>query len=65
MALDPLEQHDIEVSRRSLPAEKLAQALEMMESGFRLKQASLRHRNKDASPQQLEEALVRWQCCDD
>ena len=61
---DPFREHDVEVSRRDSPAKKLAQALEMMESGFRLKRAALRHLRKDATSQELEEAMTRWLCSD-
>ena len=62
---DPLVEHDIEVARRDPPAVKLAQAMEMMESGLRLKRAALRHVNKNASDQELDQALLHWLCADD
>lgn len=62
--LDPLARHDLELSRRESPEEKLAQALELMDSGFRLKRAALQLRLKDATPEEVDQALVAWLCAD-
>ena len=64
MLTDPLLENDIEVSRRDAPTKKLAQALDLMETGIRLKRAVLGHAQKEASSQQLDEALLRWLCSD-
>lgn len=60
MLRDALIENDIEVSRSDPPAKKLAQALDMMETGIRLKRAVLAHTLKQATEQQLNEALIRW-----
>lgn len=60
--VDPLVAHDLEVSRLEAPEQKLAQALDMMESGLRLKRAAIQHLRKGATSEQVEEALVRWLC---
>lgn len=61
---DPLVENDLEVSRRDAPATKLAQALDMMETGIRLKRAVLAHSQKQATTQQLDEMMTRWLCSD-
>lgn len=60
MMRDALTENDVEVSRVYPPAKKLAQALDMMETGIRLKRAALAHTLKQATEQQLDEALSRW-----
>ena len=61
---DPLRENDVEVSRAQAPAQKLAQALDMMEAGLRLKRAALAHSHQQASAQQLDELMKRWLCSD-
>lgn len=65
MLSDPLAEHDLETSRSQTPATKLAQALDMMEAGLRLKRAALAHAQKDATRQQLDELMKRWLCSSD
>ncbi len=65
MSSDPLLQHDLEVSQSDPPEKKLAQALDLMESGIRLKRAALAHSQKDATQEQLDEMLKRWLCADE
>jgi hypothetical protein len=63
--MDALEQNDIEVSRRTPPAEKLAQALELMAAGIRLKRAALRTAHPNASEAEIDAAMERWLTADD
>ena len=58
--MDPLTAHDIEVSRGASPSEKLAQALELMDTGLRLKRAALQRAHPDASEREIDEAFERW-----
>jgi hypothetical protein len=58
--LDALTTDDVETSRRESPAEKLAQALELAETGIRLKRAALRHAAPSASEAEIDAALERW-----
>jgi Rv0078B-related antitoxin len=58
--MDPLVAHDIQVDRETPPAQKLAQALELMETGFGLKRAGLRAANPEATEAEIEQAFVRW-----
>lgn len=48
MLSDPLAENDL-ASRNETPARKLAQALDLMEAGLRLKRAALAHAQKDAT----------------
>lgn len=60
MSQDPLAVNDLEVSRRDPPALKLAQALDMMETGIRLKRAVFASAQKQATSQQLDELMKDW-----
>jgi hypothetical protein len=63
--LDPLIQSDIEISRAATPAEKLAQALELIEYGIRLKRAALRSKAADASESEIDAQLAQWLASDE
>ncbi len=65
MLKQSLVEHDLEISQSDSPAKKLAQALSMMETGIRLKRAVLAHTHKQATSQDLDEALIRWLCSDE
>lgn len=58
--LDPLKRSDIELSRRTPPAEKLAQALQLMQTGILLKRAALRARAPLASSDEIEARIEQW-----
>jgi Rv0078B-related antitoxin len=58
--MDPLLASDLELARQISPAEKLAQALEMMTAGIRLKRVSLRHRFPAASNAEIEKMMADW-----
>ncbi len=58
--VDPLTQHDIALSQQVPPAAKLAQALELMETGIRLKRAALRVLHPEATAGEIDQALERW-----
>jgi hypothetical protein len=53
-------EHDLLVAREATPGEKLAQALELMEAGLRLKRDLLRNAHPDASDAELELEFERW-----
>jgi hypothetical protein len=58
--MDAMLAGDRELAAQVSPAEKLAQALEMMRAGIRLKRASLRHRFPAASETEIENMLMAW-----
>jgi Rv0078B-related antitoxin len=63
--LDSLTRSDVEISRATPAAEKLAQALELMQLGIRLKRDALRAKAPDASDDEIQSALERWLLSDD
>jgi hypothetical protein len=63
--MDPLVAHDIELSQRTPPAEKLAQGLQLMELGLRLKRDSLRRAHPEASEAEIQRAFDAWLIADD
>ena len=63
--LDPLIRSDIDLSRNMSPAEKLAQALELMQVGIRLERAALQAKFLDASSDEIEARLEQWLLSDD
>ena len=58
--MDALRRDEVERARATPVAEKLAQALEMMSAGIRLKRTALRTRCPDASDDELERRLREW-----
>ena len=58
--MDALRQHDIESSRSAEPGEKLAQAIELMTTGIRLKRMALQRARPDADAQEIERAVEEW-----
>jgi len=58
--MDPLAASDRELADRASPAEKLAQALDMMRAGIRLKRSALRHRFPAASETEIENMVMAW-----
>jgi hypothetical protein len=63
--MDVLTADDVETSRRTPPAEKLKQALELSEAGIALKRAALRHASPQAPDEVIDAALERWLLADD
>jgi len=63
--MDPLLASDRELARQVTPAEKLAQALEMMTAGIRLKRAALRRQFPMASDTEIADMLTAWLVQDD
>jgi hypothetical protein len=63
--VDPLRESDIELARATEPAEKLRQALELMELGFRLKRAALRERHPNASDAEIQALFRQWLVADE
>jgi hypothetical protein len=58
--MDPLAASDRELADRASPAEKLAQALDMMRAGIRLKRSAMRHRLPAASETEIENMVMAW-----
>ncbi len=58
--MDPLREQDILEAERERPEVKLRQALEMMALGLKLKRASLREQNPDASEEELQRLFEQW-----
>jgi hypothetical protein len=63
--VDLLTESDRELARKLTPAEKLAQALELMETGIRLKRSALRQSHPEASPEAIEKMLADWLAAED
>ncbi|MCC6873346.1 MAG: hypothetical protein IT378_03475 [Sandaracinaceae bacterium] len=63
--MDPLREDDVRQMRETPPAEEARQALEMMQTGIRLKRAALRARHPSASDEQIEAKLQAWLDTDD
>jgi Rv0078B-related antitoxin len=63
--VDPLRRHEIEEARRKSPGEKLAEALEMMATGIRLKRAGLKLQHPTASEEEIDRMLQAWLESDD
>jgi hypothetical protein len=63
--VDALERSDLEFARRATPEQKLAQALEMMATGLRLKREQLRRDNPTFDDAALEELYLAWLLNDD
>jgi len=60
--VDQLKQDDLERARRTPPAVKLLQALELMHDGIVLKRVNLRIRHPQASEQAIDAMLEAWLC---
>ncbi|MBN1655551.1 MAG: hypothetical protein JXA30_17420 [Deltaproteobacteria bacterium] len=58
--MDALLLSDIEISRKESPGEKLAQALEIFETGVRLKRAALKKSRPDASEAEIDRYIEQW-----
>lgn len=58
--LDVLRASDRELSQRASPAQKLAQALEMMSLGIRLKRSALRLHFPGAPEEEIQRMLTAW-----
>jgi hypothetical protein len=58
--MNALEAHDREQALRLTPAEKLAQALEVMRAGIRLKRSTLHRQFPEADDADLDRRLAEW-----
>ena len=58
--MDALEAHDREQALRLNPAEKLAQALEVMRAGIRIKRSALRRQFPEADEADVDRRLAEW-----
>jgi hypothetical protein len=58
--VDALKADDLESARELSPAQKLAQALEMMSTGIRIKRAALRRRHPAAPEMEIDRLLTAW-----
>jgi hypothetical protein len=63
--VDPLLENDVQLSQATPPGEKLAQALDLMAAGIRLKRAALRNAEPQASEAEIERAVELWLTEDD
>jgi Rv0078B-related antitoxin len=58
--VDPLVEHDIEVAGAATPAEKLHQALELMDAGLRMKRDLLKNARPSASESEQQASFEQW-----
>jgi hypothetical protein len=58
--MDALRQHDVDSRQEASAGEKLAQALELMAVGIRLKRVSLREALPTADELEIDRAVERW-----
>ena len=63
--VDALEQSDIDFARAATPEQKLAQALQMMAEGLRLKREQLRREHPSLTDDELEKLYIAWLFSDD
>lgn len=63
--MDALRKSDIELARAESPANKLRQALQLMEAGFRLKRVALRAQHPHSTEDELRVMFERWLVADD
>jgi hypothetical protein len=63
--VDAFERSDLDLERELTPAQKLAQALDLMATGLRLKRQALRRTHPDASDEELERLYLAWLFADD
>ena len=63
--MDALREQDIAEARATPPAVKLAQAIELMDAGIRLKRAAIQQASPNASEREIDEAIERWLLSDD
>jgi hypothetical protein len=63
--VDALAASDLEIARAMPPGEKLVQALELMETGLRLKRANLRRAMPEATEAEIDAAFERWLFADE
>ncbi len=60
MLVDPLREDDLRRARATPPAEKLLEALEMMEMGLAMKRATLRRMHVSLSESAIDGLLEAW-----
>ena len=58
--VDALEADDRQMARQHSPAQKLAQALELMSSGIQLKRSNLKRQFPHADEAEIERLLTAW-----
>jgi hypothetical protein len=58
--VDALQADDLDSARKLSPAQKLAQALEMMSAGIRMKRSTLRRRYPAAPEMEIDRLLTAW-----
>jgi hypothetical protein len=58
--VDPLRRDDIERARAASPAEKLKQALAIVNEGVGLKRAALRARFPELAEEAIDAKLLEW-----
>jgi hypothetical protein len=62
--MDSLAEHDLAMGKRTPPSEKLAQALELMTAGIRIRRAVLRQASPESSDSEIAELLAAWLAAD-
>jgi hypothetical protein len=63
--VEPFAEHDARLSRETPLAEKLVQALELMQTGISWKRAALQRQNPEASATEIDSMLRDWLSSDD
>ena len=58
--VDALRQDDLLTARETVPAEKLRQAVDMMQAGLKLQREKLRRQLPNATSEELEQAFEAW-----
>ena len=63
--MDALEAYDRQLAHELTPSAKLAQALDMMRTGIRLKRSALRRQYPEAEEADIDRRLAAWLSHDD
>ncbi len=63
--MDALLRSSIELANQKTPGQKLAEALELMDWGIRMRRARLREDNPGASEAEIDVLLTAWLCRDE
>jgi hypothetical protein len=58
--VDALRRDDLRTARETVPAEKLRQAVDMMQAGLKLQREKLRRQLPNATSEELEQAFEAW-----
>ncbi len=58
--MDALLKSSVELAARKSPGQKLAEALELMDWGIRMKRARLRDQHPTVSEEEIDRMLLAW-----